>query len=155
MYHCLNGNLLHALIRQGYLDDPRVRQALLWQVSSITGEPPMEYYQSGTSGPEFACEINQKQSCGWGALKAMKALLAVPIEERTLDMEYAIKRGGQFLLRHDVAKANFPYADKISSAWFKLGFPLSYWSDVLETLSVLVTLGYGSDSRLEDAYHWL
>lgn len=153
--HCLNGNLLYALIHLGFLPDPRVQQALDWQVRSITGDESIQYYQSGTSGPDFACAVNEKQACGWGALKAMKALLAVPPQQRTPDMERAIARGAQFLLRYDVAKADFPYTGKISSAWFKLGFPLSYWSDVLETLSVLVTLGYGSDARLEEAYDWL
>lgn len=153
--HCLNGNLLYALIRLGFLGDPRVQQALDWQVRSITGDDPVHYYQSGTSGPGFACAVNEKQACGWGAVKAMKALLAVPSQQRTPDMERAIARGAQFLLRYDVAKANYPYTGKISSAWFKLGFPLSYWSDVLETLSVLVTLGYGNDARLEEAYQWL
>jgi hypothetical protein len=43
----------------------------------------------------------------------------------------------------------------VSKTWFALGFPLSYWSDVLETLSVLVALGYGRDPRLADAACWL
>ncbi|MCB0058937.1 MAG: hypothetical protein KDE45_17995, partial [Caldilineaceae bacterium] len=33
----------------------------------------------------------------------------------------------------------------------KFGFPLSYWSDVLETAAVLAELGYGGDSRLAPA----
>jgi hypothetical protein len=32
---------------------------------------------------------------------------------------------------------------------------LSYWSDILETLSVLVALGLGTDPRLEEAWDWL
>jgi hypothetical protein len=43
----------------------------------------------------------------------------------------------------------------VSSTWFKLGFPLSYWSDVLETLANLAALGYGQDPRLEGAWEWL
>jgi len=153
--HCLNGNLLCALIRLGFLGDPRVQQALDWQVRSIIGEETIAYYQSGTSGPDFTCAVNEKQPCGWGALKAMKSLLAVTSQQRTPDMERAIERGAQFLLRYDVAKADFPSTEKISSAWFKLGFPFSYWSDVLETLDVLVALGYGDDPRLAEAYQWL
>lgn len=153
--HCLNGNVLYALIRLGCLSDARVQRALEWQARSITGEQPIAYYQSGTSGPDFACAANQKQPCGWGADKAMKALLTVPAEQRTPSMQQAIDRGAQFLLRHDIAAADFPYTEIISSAWFKLGFPLSYWSDVLETLEVLTALGYGSDARLEAAYRWL
>ena len=43
----------------------------------------------------------------------------------------------------------------MSSTWKKFGFPLSYWSDVLETTAVLVDLGYGQDPRLENAYQFI
>jgi hypothetical protein len=153
--HCLNGNLLHALIRLGWLNDPRVQQALDWQARAITGEGPIQYYQSGTSGPDFACAANAKMSCGWGATKAMKALVAVPPQQRSPLVQRALARGATFLLRYDLAKADYPFTEKVSSAWFKLGFPLSYWSDVLETLAALVALGYGRDRRVAKAYRWL
>lgn len=153
--HCLNGNLLYALIRLGWLDDPRVQQALDWQARAITGEGSIQYYESGTNGPDFACAVNEKQPCGWGATKAMKALVAVPPERRALTVARALERGMEFLLRYDLAKADYPYTEKVSSAWFKLGFPLSYWSDVLETLAVLTALGYNGDPRLAEAYRWL
>jgi hypothetical protein len=153
--HCLNGNLLAALIRLGWLEDPRVQQALEWQAHAITGEAPIHFTRYGTSGPEFACAINEKQPCGWGATKAMKALLAVPPGRRTPIMRRALDRGAHFLLRYDLATAAYPYTRRVSRSWFTLGFPLSYWSDVLETLAVLVALGYGRDPRLVDAAHWL
>lgn len=153
--HCLNGNLLASLIRLGWLDDPRVQQALAWQACAITGEEPIRYYQSGTSGPAFACAVNAGQPCAWGATKAMKALADVPPAQRTSLIQQAIEQGVQLLLRYHLASADYPFTGKISSAWFKLGFPLSYWSDVLETLSVLVALGYGRDPRLAEAYQWL
>lgn len=153
--HCLNGNLLYGLIRLGCLDDLRVQRALDWQARAITGEAPIQYYQSSTSGPDFACAVNEKQPCGWGAAKAMKALAAVPPQQRTPIIQRALEHGAQFLMRYNLAKADFPYTGKISSAWFKLGFPLSYWSDVLEMYAVLVALGYGDDPRLAEVYHWL
>ena len=82
--HCLNGNLLGALIRLGRLDDPRMQPPLDWQVRAIRGEEPIRYYPSGTSGPNFACALNEKQPCAWGATKAMKALIAVSPERRSL-----------------------------------------------------------------------
>jgi hypothetical protein len=153
--HCLNGNLLEALIRLGCLQDPRLHLPLEWQAQSITGEASIVYYQSATSGPDFACGINGKLPCGWGATKALKALLAVPEKERSPTIREALDRGAHFLLRYDLVKADYPYTDKISSTWFRLGFPLSYWSDVLETLQVLVGLGYAGDPRLEEATRWL
>ncbi len=153
--HCLNGNLLASLIRLGRLDDSRVQQALAWQACAITGEQPIRYYQSGTSGPAFACAINAGQPCAWGATKALKALAAVPASRRTALLQQAIEQGRQFLLSANLASADYPFTGKISTAWFKPGFPLSYWSDVLETLTVLVLLGHGQDPRLAGAYRWL
>jgi hypothetical protein len=153
--HCLNGNLLYALSRLGYFDDPLVQAAFNWQVQAITGEGEIRYYKSGTAGPGFACGINLGQPCGWGAAKALKALSAIPIDQRTPSALRAIEVGVEFLLSRDPAVADYPYTERVSSTWFKLGFPLSYWSDVLELTSVLVDLGYGSDSRLNNAIEFI
>lgn len=150
--HCLNGNLLYALLRLGYAADPRVQAALEWQARAITGEEPIQYYASGTSGPGFACAINLGQPCGWGAVKAMKALLAVPQPQRSPLHQRALELGAEFLLSRNPAAADYPYTERISSTWFKFGFPLSYWSDVLEVTQVLAELGYGDDPQLTDAW---
>lgn len=147
---CLNGNLLCALLRLGYGDDPRLQTALDWQARAITGDG-IRYLKSGTSGPVFACSANERQPCGWGAAKAMRALLAVPPDQRTPVVTRAIEVGAEFLLSRDPAVADYPYTKRVSSTWFKFGFPLSYWSDVLEVTGVLAELGYGGDSRLANA----
>lgn len=149
---CLNGNLLYALPRLDYADDPRVQAALAWQAQATTGEGEFRYLKSGTSGPCFACSANEGQPCGWGANKVMKALIAVPPERRSPAVQRAIEVGAEFLLSRDPAAADYPYTKRVSSTWFKFGFPLSYWSDVLETTVVLVELGYGDDPRLSNAF---
>jgi len=149
--HCLNGNLLYTLLRLGYGDDPRVQAALDWQAHAITGEGQIQYYKSGTVSPGFACSANLGQPCGWGATKAMKALIGVPPDKSTPVVQRAIEVGAEFLLSRDPAVADYPYTERVSSTWFKFGFPLSYWSDVLETTTVLVELGYGNDPRLANA----
>jgi hypothetical protein len=146
--HCLNGNLLYALLRLGYADDPRVQAAQDWQARAITGEG-IQYLKSGTAGPCFACSVNLGQPCAWGANKAMKALIAVPPAQRTPVMQRAIEVGVEFLLSRDPAVADYPYTERVSSTWFKFGFPLSYWSDVLETTAVLADLSYGGDGSAE------
>jgi hypothetical protein len=67
--HCLNGNLLAALIRFGWLDDEQVRRAIDWQVASITGEGPISWFRSGTTGPGFRCRLNGELPCAWGRSK--------------------------------------------------------------------------------------
>lgn len=153
--HCLNGNLLYALLRLGYGDDPRVQTALDWQVRAITGEGAFQYLKSATSGPNFACSVNEGQPCGWGAVKAMKALAAVPPDQRTPAIERAIEAGVEFLFSRDPAAADYPYTQRVSTTWFKFGFPLSYWSDVLETTAALAELGYGNDPRLANALEFI
>jgi hypothetical protein len=148
--HCLNGNLLHALLRLGYAEDLRVQTALDWQARAITGEG-IQYLKSGTAGPGFVCSVNQGQPCAWGANKAMKALIAIPPDQRSPVMQRAIEVGAEFLLSRDPAVADYPYTERVSSTWFKFGFPLSYWSDILETTAVLVELGYANDPRLANA----
>jgi hypothetical protein len=147
--HCMNGHLLLALPRLGFSDDGRVAAAFDWMAKAITGElAPNQYFKSGTSGPTFACGVNLRQPCGWGATKAMRALVSIPEADRTPAMQRAVQVGANFLLSHDLATANFPYTNRISPTWFKFGFPLSYWSDILETTQVLIDLGYGKDQRL-------
>lgn len=153
--HCLNGNLLYALLRLGFGGDPRVQAALDWQARAITGEGEIQFYKSGTSGPNFACAVNLGQPCGWGANKALRALSAVPAEERSPAVRRALEAGAAFLLSRDPALADYPYTDRVSATWFKFGFPLTYWSDVLETVAVLVGLGYGRDPRLANALGYI
>jgi hypothetical protein len=153
--HCLNGDPLHALLRLGCQNDGRVRRALDWQVQTITGEGDVRFYRSGTSGRGFACAYNQRQPCAWGATKALKALSAVPVEQRTPDTLRAIDVGVDFLLGRDLAKADYPCTERVNSSWFAFSFPLSFRSDVLETVLVLASLGYGDDPRLANAHQFI
>jgi len=151
--HCLNGNLLAALIGLGWLRDDRIQRAIDWQAHAITGEDPaFRYYKSGTSGPGFCCGSNLGLPCAWGANKALQGLLAIPEDERTGEVRRALDVGAAFLLSRDPAAADYPYTGRVSATWFRLGLPLSYWSDVLETLEVLTALGYGRDPRLDHAF---
>lgn len=153
--HCLNGNLLSALINLGYVDDPRLQAAIRWQVQAITGEGGVHYYKWATAGPGFACGINLGQPCGWGAVKALNALSAIASDQQTHAMRRAIEAGVEFLLSRDPAVADYPYTRRVSPTWFKFSFPLSYWSDVLECTAALVKLGYGRDPRLANAVQFI
>ncbi|OGO15125.1 MAG: hypothetical protein A2Z14_18045 [Chloroflexi bacterium RBG_16_48_8] len=152
---CLNGNMLYALQHLGFGDDPRVQRALGWLAQAVTGEGDFQYLKSGTTGPRFACSANNAHPCAWGANKVLRALSVLPEEERTPEMRRAIQVGVEFLLSRDPAEADYPYTERVSSTWFKLGFPLSYWSDVLETTAVLADLGHGDDPRLENAIQFI
>ncbi len=154
--HCLNGNLLRAMLDFGYGDDERIHGAIEWQARSITGDKFGDYFKSGTTGPGFACAYNYGQPCAWGAIKALRALVRIPTEQRAPQVKKAIKVGVEFLLSRDPAQADYATGDgRISSSWFKLGFPSGYVADVLQNLEALVELGHGRDRRLKLAIEWL
>ncbi len=153
--HCLNGNMTYALQRLGYATEPRVAAARHWLARSIVSEQPIKYLASAVAAPGFACGVNEGQPCAWGANKAVRALLETPGELRTPLLERALDAGAQFLLSRDPAAADYHYTERVSSTWLKLGFPLTYWSDVLETVENLVGLGYGNDPGLRNALDWV
>ena len=149
--HCLHGNLLHALVRFGRLDDERVRAAVAWQARSITGDGFGPWHRWATSGPGFACGINGGLPCAWGAIKALRGLSAIPSRRRTRLVRRAIDEGVTFLLSTDPATAAYPTDTKVSPNWFRFGFPSGYVADVLQDLEVLADLGHAKDPRLANA----
>lgn len=156
--HCLNGNLVRALIGFGWLLDVRLRRAVEWQARAITGEGVERWYATGTCGPGFACAANEKLPCAWGAIKALGALARVPVEQRSPAVARALDAGASFLLSRDPATADYPAGwgnRHPSGSWFKLGFPSGYVADVLQNLEVLAELGHARDPRLAHAIEWL
>jgi hypothetical protein len=149
--HCLNGNILRALIGFGWIDDDRVRAAIDWQARSITGEGLDDWYRGATSGPGFRCGINGGLPCAWGAIKALLALSRIPPRRRTRRVRAAITAGTDYLLSRDPAVADYPTDTRVSPNWFKLGFPSGYVADVLQDLEVLAELGHAKDPRLGNA----
>jgi hypothetical protein len=156
--HCLNGNLLRALIGFGRFDDERVRAAVEWAARAITGEGVSRWYASGTSGPGFACAANEGAPCAWGAVKEMSALARIPTRRRTALVRRAIDAGISFLFSRDPAVADYPMGwgnTKPSTSWLKPGFPIGYVTDVLQNLEVLAELGHARDPRLGPALAWV
>jgi len=156
--HCLNGNLLRALIGFGRLDDSRVARAVDWQARAITGEGVDRWYPSRTSGPGFACGANENLPCAWGAVKALGGLARVPSERQSPLVSRAIASGVAFLLSRDPADADYPAGwgnSAPSGSWFRLGFPSGYVADALQNLEVLAELGHAQSLALVRAIDWL
>lgn len=156
--HCLNGNLLRALIGFGWLDDDRVQRSIAWQAAAITGRGDVRWYRSATSGPGFACAVNEQLPCGWGAAKATLALARIPAERRSDEVAAALDTAVEFLLSVDPATAAYPAGwgnTRPNGSWFKLGFPSGYVADVLQVLEALCEAGHGADPRLRPAVDWL
>jgi hypothetical protein len=149
--HCLWGNVGRAMLDLGVWDDARLERAIDRLARSVTGEDYGPYLKGGVQGPGFVCSANYGLPCGWGAVRVLWALNAVPAEGRTPVVEAAVKACMDFLLGYDIARADYPYKDRISSSWFKLGYPLGYVTDMLLNLETLTEAGVVNDPRLHDA----
>ena len=147
--HCLNGNMIWALVALGCIDE-RVRAALEWLAGAITGVD-FDAFNSTVPGPGLKCGANMRQPCAWGAVKALRALAAIPKGWKTPRVKKATQMAAELLLSRDPSQADYPYTARVSGEWFKFGFPLSYTSDVLEALFALTQAGYGSDPRMKNA----
>jgi hypothetical protein len=154
---CLEGNLLWSLMELGY-DDPRMATAHEWMARTVTGEgvAPVEEqdasvrYYAYKCGPTFACGVNNKLPCAWGGVKVMLALSKIPVKKRTPLIERAIQQGAGFFFGIDPATAKYPTRDtsKPNRAWWQVGFPVFYVTDLLQLAEAMVGLGYGKDKRL-------
>lgn len=158
---CLQGNLCWALLELGN-DDQRLEMAFEWMARTVTGEgmaprtdkESERRYFAYKCGPMFACGANGNQSCAWGAIKVMLAFGKLSRGSRTPLINDAIQQGADFLFKGDPAKADWPtrLGDKPSRNWWKFGFPVFYVTDLLQVVEALVTLGYGDDPRLTNAF---
>jgi hypothetical protein len=88
-------------------------------------------------------------------VRALWALNRVPAGGRTPAVKAAVQTNVDFLLSYDVARADYPYQERISSSWFKFGYPLGYVTDALLNLEALAEAGCGGDPRLDEAIHWV
>lgn len=154
--HCLNGNLVRALVGFGRLDDGRVQDAVDWAARAVLGDGFA--WSSITPGPGFRCGANDGEPCAWGATKTVLALARIPPDRRSSAVDRALARGVDLLLSRNPAVADYPMgraASKPSSSWFRLGFPSGYVADVLQVLEALCEAGASQDPRLLPAAEWL
>ncbi|HNS36580.1 MAG TPA: hypothetical protein PKM01_02280 [Anaerolineaceae bacterium] len=159
-FDCLQGNLCWALQELGCLDS-RLDGAFEWMARSQTGngiapitdkKAEVRFY-TYKCGPNFECGANNRQPCGWGAVKVMLAFSKLPPEKRTAEIKQAIQQGVDFLFSGDPAMANYPTPEgqAPSHNWWKFGFPVFYVTDLLQNVEALAGLGYGNDPRLSRA----
>jgi hypothetical protein len=130
-HHCLAGNMARALIRFGYVDDPRVRRTLDWIVRSA--DP-----KGG-----WSCFGRGRNLDSW---EGLSALAAFPRSKRTAEMQRCAERGAEFYLERELVLQGARYPP-----WFRFHYPVHYYYDLLVGLDLLTSLGYGDDPRLKHA----
>lgn len=146
---CLTGNMVWSLIRLGWLDDPRVQAGIDWITRYQRfddGDGP------ATPGPPYERWTTcwGRHVCHMGAVKALKALAAIPKSRRPADVRRTIETGVEYLLIHRVFKRSRKPDVVSKPGWLRLGFPWMYQSDILEILGILTGLGI-RDERMREA----
>jgi len=143
-YSCLTGNMVAALIRIGYREDPRVGKALEWLVK-------IQNKDGGWLCPYWKAHIKDKHGCFYGTICPLETFSELKKENLTKEMKETIKKGAEFLLMHRLFKADHHSYKVINQSWLKLSFPWFYGYNILRGLDVLTKLGYVKDECLNDA----
>ncbi len=140
--NCLNGNLLWALQRLGFGDDPRLAEAREATAGAIDRHG-------------FGCRYNDNLACAWGAVKVLRAFLEAAADQRTPIVEGAIDQATTLLLSVPLLEASYPAARAVSPRWFQLCFPLGFNCDILEAMGALMLAGQADHPHMQDAVEWL
>jgi hypothetical protein len=139
---CLNGNLLWAMQRLGYGGDAR-----LVEVREATARTIVRR--------GYACRYNSGLECAWGGIKVMRALLDLPLGQRSAEVDSSIARGTDLLLSVPLLQAAYPARSSVSDRWFQLAFPLTYTADLLEAMTVLALAGHAAHPHVQAGLLWL
>lgn len=145
---CLTGNMIWALIRFGYLEDPRVQQGIEWILKYQRLDDGIERAPKGW--PYYHKNCWGKHTCNMGIVKNLKALAEIPLDKRSKGINEFIDKAAEYILNHRIYKRSHDLNVIAKEEWTQFGFPLMWKIDALEVLDVLVKLGY-KDDRMQDA----
>ncbi len=137
LHHCVVGNSARAMIRFGYVDDPRVREGLEWLVRTAHPKGGWTCW-SFADGPSPGRTLDS-----W---EGLSAFAAYPRSKWTPVMKACVERAAEFYLDRELHRQGERYAP-----WYRFHYPVHYYYDLLVGLELLTSLGYGRDPRLRYA----
>lgn len=146
---CLTGNMIWALIRFGFLEDPRIRRGIDWIVTYQRFDDGVREAPKSWPYDRFGMCFG-RHTCHMGAVKALKALAEIPASKRSKEVNETIKNGVEYMLIHHIHKRSHDLSRVSKPGWLRFGFPLMYQTDALEILGILTKLGY-NDKRMQEA----
>ncbi|MBN1440397.1 MAG: hypothetical protein JW929_13395 [Anaerolineales bacterium] len=144
-WSCLFGNILRYAWSVRAAEDDRLERLTRFCARAV-------------SDGDCACGWNGGKACAWGVARVLWGLAAIPKPRRDRNVEAAVRKGVNFLLRdHHLERADYPVprGGRVSPLWFKLNFPLFYQADILFTLRVLDELEFLDHRGARPALDWL
>lgn len=146
---CLNGNMIWALIRFGYLDDPRIQHAINWIVQYQRLDDGVDKTPQGWPYEKHK-NCWGKHTCHMGVVKNLMALAEIPLNKRSRKVNNFIPKAVEYILDHHIYKKSHEKNVVAKEEWTKFGFPLLWKIDALEIVNILTKLGY-KDARMQEA----
>lgn len=146
---CLTGNMVYSLICLGYRKDERLQKAIGWICDYQRADDGIAASPTGWPYDRLEACFGH-HTCHMGAVKALKALAAIPVGERSRAVNAKLGELTEYLLIHHIYKKSHDLSSISRPGWLKFGFPLMYQSDALEILGILAALGC-HDSRMDEA----
>ena len=146
---CLTGNMIWALIRFGFLEDPRIQHGIDWILQYQRLDDGIE---TAPKGWPYERHKNcwGKHTCHMGVVKNLKALSEIPTHKRSSRINSFIQKAVEYILKHRIYKKSHEKSVIAKQEWTQFGFPLIWKIDALEVLKILTNLGY-KDDRMQDA----
>jgi len=146
---CLTGNMVWSLIRFCYLEDKRIKHGIDCITNYQRFDDGIDKAPKGWPYDKFE-RCWGRHTCHMGVVKALKALIEIPANKRSKDVENTIKKGTEYILKHHIYKRSHDLNLISKHEWIQLGFPLMWKTDILEILGILTRLGY-RDRRMQEA----
>ena len=146
---CLTGNMIWALIKFGFLEDPRIQHGIDWILQYQRLD---DCVKTAPKGWPYEKHKNcwGKHTCHMGVVKTLKALTEIPPNKRSNRINSFIQNAVEYILEHRIYKKSHEKNVIAKQEWIEFGFPLMWKIDALEILNILTNLGY-KDDRMQDA----
>jgi hypothetical protein len=141
---CLTGNMIAALVRLGYHDDPRVKHAVQWLAAQQNPDGGWLCYRHKTTRGAV-------HSCFYGSICPLEGLSEYIRYDHSMSVLEISRSAAEFFLMHRLYKADHHDFSIINKRWLMSSFPWFYNYSVLRGLDVVTSLGYVHDGRLNDA----
>jgi hypothetical protein len=131
------------------MEDHRVQQGIDWLAKYQRFDDGIEEKPAGWPyDKKDVCWGTH--TCHMGAVKAVKALSAIPPNKRSGEVKNTIEKGADYLLQHHIYKRSHDLSQVAKASWLQFGFPLMWKTDALDMLQMLTNLGY-RDQRMQEA----
>jgi hypothetical protein len=134
---CHGADLLREMLWFGYGSDPRARKLLDWLVR--TQEPTGVWNCPSKLRP---CP------CAWAAAGVLRALVDLPVDWLTPEVEASRQRGVRFFLDAHIFRFG---RRKPEPRWVQFGYPKQWESDALDALELVAPYVHADDERIQEA----